>query len=284
MTMLGVAHSPPHFTVALAMTLAATACVPLSDLDASAAGSAETGGAPLATGGDGGDGSTSGLGGATGGAPTSGGTGGLTPVGGTGGSPRAGQAGHLPDGGKGGVESHGGRGGELEGGRGGVSNSGGTTGGVGGTTGGTGGGTGGTQCVGAWQNCDSNPDDCETDITSDPAHCGGCGEACPDVDGECINSGCTPPCTWETAIPLQLQPAKNDVPGNGCVKVTSDLGGRSQFQASRETEFTYESRCGDNGSGIMPNNTGSAPIPSCETLINLRGTSSTLTIEWWLTG
>jgi hypothetical protein len=124
------------------------------------AGFGGTGGSGLA--GSGGTGATSG------GAAGQGGSGGL---GGTGGSSGAGgSGGSSATGGSGGSSATGGSGGTSGG-----------AGGTGGTGGGVGtGGSGGAPCSATQLDCNNDPSDgCESDTTTDPAHCNTCNNVCP---------------------------------------------------------------------------------------------------------
>src|SRR5205814_3041789 len=56
-------------------------------------------------------------------------------------------------------------------------------------------------CAPDWGNCDKvDANGCETDVTASPAHCGGCGKACPAPPnvavscsgGNCMMGGCLP--------------------------------------------------------------------------------------------
>jgi hypothetical protein len=316
--MVGVVPSPRRITRTgslVAVTLAAAACLPLSDLDSAAAGNpagSETGGVLAPTGGDAGTRDTGGTGasapssggtesGGTGGiasggtgSASAGGTGGAEPNGGTAGVELTGATGGVePNGGFGGVKSNGGSaGGEPTGGTGGGEPTGGTgggepTGGDGGIAGATGGdsgtgGTGGLACVGDWQDCDTNPLDCETDITSDPAHCGACGEACLGTYDDCIDSECVTPCNETTALVMAEQNRDYSVRGNGCVQVVEHLAGSYRFIASVATPFTYVAEeCNSSGEGVIPIGTGSEPIPACPMVLDLKGTSAQITISWW---
>ena len=279
--------------------------MPLSDLDSAASGKRQTGGAGgtptggvSATGGSAEDGGT----------PTSGGAEPTGGAGGTGGVATGGQGGNAEGGspptrgGAGGIQS-GGAGGLAGASNGGVATAGAAAGmagaagtvesaGMAGAAGMAGsgavggeGGTGGTQCVGNLRDCDTNPDDCETDITSDPDHCGGCDKPCLGELDECIDSRCvSPPCTWDTATLMAQENYDYRVPGNGCVKIDQQKAGYFHLQAEVEVPFTYEDQCGNSGSGTIPWDTGSDPIVACPVTIDLLGLSNIIKIRWWNSG
>jgi hypothetical protein len=299
--MLGVA-SPPTRTWQLACcfigTVAVSACVPMSDLDGAARGS--TGGASDA---DGGTGSTTGATSATGGAPgatggTTGAAGGIVatggaPVGGTNGGNSPG--GDAPNGG-----AEGGRGGTARSGSAGVAGVAGVAGaagvagvaGIAGTAGDAGaggepgsGGTGGVlTCPDPLRDCDDDPSDCETDISSDLAHCGGCGSPCSGEYDECVASECVTPCIWETATPMDSSSYPYIVPGDGCVKITQHRAGYYYIQVNRSLEFTYVDQCGNSGGQTLQAGQASSPMPACLMTINLLGTSPDVEITWWFGG
>jgi hypothetical protein len=140
------------------------------------------------------------------------------------------------------------------------------------------------QCEGDLQDCDADPTDCETDITRDPAHCGGCGELCPGDWDECIASECVTPCIDETAYVMPDYNYNYYVPGDGCVKIEDHLSGYYYIQVNRDMAFTYVDECGHEGSGELQASRGSDPLPACVMLIDLLGTSPIVEISWWFGG
>ena len=74
------------------------------------------------------------------------------------------------------------------------------------------GGTCTPTCTGSWRDCDGDPDNgCETDISSDPDNCNGCGIICSNPHGSraCTAGACTPTCLdpWDDC---------DGDPNNGC--------------------------------------------------------------------
>ena len=110
------------------------------------------------------------------------------------------------------------------------------------------------QCDVGWGDCNgSGSDGCETDLTSDPIHCGACANPCPAVPNatvSCVGGSCTPGCIAPYAD------CNND-PGDGCeipVGVPDSCGpsGLSTFSAGAgATPGCGTAYCGSGGQGTV---------------------------------
>lgn len=91
-----------------------------------------------------------------------------------------------------------------------------------------------SQCEPNLANCDSDPTDCETDITTSLQHCGGCNEECalPGAIAQCTADGCQFVSCLDGYADCDMDPS------NGCEVDTS--GGASCLCVPGETEACYD--------------------------------------------